>query len=63
MTQKNLLNVIGDVDNFIDRLINHANEDDCKLTINDLLTELFDISNLDLNRHVMTANEPHRQST
>jgi hypothetical protein len=45
MTQRNMINVVGDMENFIDSLLAHAEEDNCTHSVMDLLAEFFDNSN------------------
>ena len=42
MNKKVNVSVMIDVENLIDTLISHSNEDDCKHSVDDLLAELFD---------------------
>lgn len=45
MTQRNIANVVGDMENFIDSLLSHAEEDNCTHSITDLIEEFFDNRN------------------
>jgi hypothetical protein len=54
MTQRNInaTNVVGDMENFIDSLLSHAEEDNCTHSVMDLLAEFFDNSSNNKNRRV-----------
>jgi len=45
MTQRNIINVVGDMENFIHRLLSHAQEDNCTHSVMDLLDEFYDNKN------------------
>jgi hypothetical protein len=45
MTQRNIVNVVGDMESFLDSLLAHAEEENCQHTISDFLREYFDNKN------------------
>jgi hypothetical protein len=45
MTQKNIISGIGDMENFLDSLLAHTEEENCQHSVSDFLQEFFDNSN------------------
>ncbi|HEY9398451.1 MAG TPA: hypothetical protein VIP29_00990 [Nitrososphaeraceae archaeon] len=45
MTQRNIISVVGDIENFLDSLLAHAEEEDCQHSVSDFLKEYFDKKN------------------
>jgi hypothetical protein len=45
MIRENIISVIGDIENFLDCLLAHTEEENCTHSINDFLQEYFDKKN------------------
>jgi hypothetical protein len=45
MTQENIISVVVDIENFLDSLLAHTEEENCTHSINDFLQEYFDKKN------------------
>jgi hypothetical protein len=60
MTQRNIISVIGDMENFLDSLLAHTEEENCQHSVSDFLQEFFDNSNSNSNRKM--AGKPGQTS-
>ena len=45
MIRKDIINVVGDMECFIDRLLAHTKEENCQHSVSDFLQEYFDNKN------------------
>ena len=45
MIRRDIISVMGDVENFIDSLLSHTKEENCTHSVNDFLQEYFDNKN------------------
>jgi hypothetical protein len=45
MIRKDIISVVGDMENFLDSLLAHTEEENCTHSVNDFLQEYFDKKN------------------
>jgi hypothetical protein len=56
--RSNIINVVGDMETFLDRLLAHVEEENCQHSISDFLQEYFDKKN-----NVMASLGPQQDSS
>lgn len=68
MIRRDIINVVGDMENFLDSLLAHTEEENCQHSVPDFLQEYFDkkngrISGLPNGRHERGTNDSNLQPT
>ena len=62
MSQRNIISVVGDLENFLDSLLAHTEEENCQHSVSDFLKEYFDNKNKNKNK-VMASLGPQQDNS
>ncbi|MGH9996558.1 MAG: hypothetical protein ACRD7F_00950 [Nitrososphaeraceae archaeon] len=62
MIRRDIISVIGDMENFLDSLLLHTEEENCNHSVSDFLQEYFDNKNKNKNK-VMASLGPQQDNS